>query len=227
LSWSATTHHEVSSITGRHRGPAPGNTHHPEIVKISLGPTHFAVVFGLLSARRLSAQLSVRASADAALANASVIGGEYIEGERGKLVLAGGAYIDVGRRGVPVRLVLGATAERYRDGDKVNAICIPGSRGQCLTRAPDLGGLVGLVGLRYDPLSRVSALAAYGHGRVGRASVSGDAPTKVGADEFRIEGRVWPAAHLAVGVRFQSITIPNYAGVRLTAKPVSFVVAVR
>jgi hypothetical protein len=196
-------------------------------VKLSFGAAHVAVALGLLSARRASAQLSVHVSADAAVANASVTGGEYIEAERGKLVLAGGAYVDLGREAAPLRFVLGATVERYHDGNKVNAICIPGSRGQCLTRAPDLGGLVGLVGLQYQPFSRVTALAAYGYGHLGRASTNGSAAKNVGADELRVEARVWATPHLAVGARVQSVTVPDYAGVRLTVRPVSFVAALR
>ena len=196
-------------------------------MKISFGAAHIAVALGLLSARRAPAQLSIHVSADAAVANASVIGGEYIEAERGKLVLAGGAYVDLGRKGAPLQLVLGATVERYRDGDKVNAICIHGSRDQCLTGPPDLGGVVGLVGLRYRPFSRVTALAAYGHGQFGSASTTGGAAANVGADEFRLETRAWVTPHIAVGARVQFVTIPNYAGVRLTVRPISFVAALR
>jgi len=199
----------------------------PKTVKASIGPVLLAISLVLLGTGALPAQLSAHLSVDAAVAHTSVKGGEYIESQRGKLVLAGGAYADLGLRGVPVQLVLGATGERYHNGDKVNAICVPGSHGQCLTRPPDLGGLIGLVGLRSEPLPAVSALAAFGYGDLASASEAGHAPTHARAQEIRLETRVRMTTHVALGARFQYITAPDYAGIRLTARPVSLLLSLR
>jgi hypothetical protein len=196
-------------------------------VKACFESVVLAIGLVLLGSRTPSAQVSAHVSVDAAVAHTSVTGGEYIEAERGKLVLAAGAYVDLGSQGTPLHLVLGATGERYHNGDAVNAICVPGSHGQCLTRPPDLGGLIGLLGLRYEPLPAVSALAAFGYGDVRSPSEDAHAPTNARAEEIRVETRVRVIPHLALGARFQYITVPNYTGIRLTARPVSLVFSLR
>ena len=196
-------------------------------MKASLDSVVLAINVVLLGSRALPAQLSIHGSVDAAIARTSVTGGEYLDGERGKLATAGGAYIDLGLQRTPLQLVLGVTGERYYNGDVVNAICVPGSHGQCLTRVPNLGGLLGLVGLRYDPLTAVSALAAFGYGDLGSPREGDRGPTNARADEFRLEARLRVQTHLALGARYQYITVPNYTGVRLTARPVSLVLSFR
>lgn len=175
--------------------------------------------------RDLPAQLSAHVSADAAVAHTSVKGGEYIE--RGKQVIGGGAYAELGWRAAPLRLVLGATGERYHNGDFVNLICVPGSHGQCLTRPPDLGGLIGIVGLRYEPLRVVSALAAFGYGDMGSLAESGHGQLNARASEIRVETRVRAITHVELGARYQYLSVPDYGGNRLTARPVSIVMSVR
>jgi hypothetical protein len=196
-------------------------------MKASVDSVVLAINLVLLGSRALPAQLSIHASADAAIAHAAVTGGEYLQGERGKLATAGGAYIDLGLQRTPLQLVLGVTGERYYNGDKVNAICVPGSHGQCLTRVPNLGGLIGLLGLRFEPLPAVSALAAFGYGDVGSPGEGDRAPTNARADEIRLEARVRVQTHLALGARYQYITVPNYTGIRLTTRPVSLVLSLQ
>ena len=196
-------------------------------MKASLESAALAINLVLLGSRALPAQLLIRGSADVAIARTSVTGGEYLEGERGKLATAGGAYIEVGSRRVPLQLVLGATGERYYDGDKVNLICVPGSHGQCLTRVPNLGGLLGLAGLRYEPVTALSALAAFGYGDLGSLREGDRAPVSARADQIRLEARLRVLTRLALGARYQYITVPNYTGIRFTARPVSLVLSVQ
>jgi len=196
-------------------------------VKPSLDSVVLAISLGLLGSRALPAQLSLHLSADAAVANSSITGGEYLAAERGKLVLAGGAYVDLRLWSTPFRLVGGATGERYYNGDKVNLICVPGSHGQCLNRVPNLDGLIGLLGLRYEPLARVSALAAFGRGDVQSPSEDGNAATSARAHEVRLEADARVITHLALGARLQYVTVPNYTGIRLSVHPVSLVISLR
>jgi hypothetical protein len=194
-------------------------------MKTSLDSVVLAVNLFLLGSRALPAQPLIRGSIDAAIARTSVRGGEYLDGERGKLATAGGAYIDLGLPRTPLQLVLGITGERYYNGDAVNAICVPGSHGQCLTRVPNLGGLLGLVGLRYEPVTAVSALAAFGYGDLGSPGEGDRGPTNARADEIRLEVRLRVLSRLAIGARYQYTTVPNYTGIRFTARPVSLVLS--
>jgi hypothetical protein len=42
-----------------------------------------------------------------------------------------------------------------------------------------------------------------------------------------LEARVRVQTHLALGARYQYITVPNYTGIRLTTRPVSLVLSLQ
>jgi hypothetical protein len=181
----------------------------------------------VFAASALAAQPVVHFSIDAAAARTSVNGGEFIESQRGKLLLAIGGQLEVGLQGAPVQLIVGATAERFRNGDKVNLICIIGSHGQCLSGAPNLRGIVGIAGLRYEPIHGLSLLGALGWGYLGSSGADGNTPTNGRAAETRLELRVHPLSTVEIGLRWQSVRVPDYPGASLTSQPVSLVISVR
>ncbi len=158
----------------------------------------------------------------AAAGHAVLKGGEFLAHGQGKLALELDGSVAAGIQRLPVQLVVGGSLQRYavEPSEATNAICYVGSHGQCLTGRPDLSGLIGLVGMRVQPATRVGVVAAIGTGYLGGpATVNSRRNSR--ASEERVDLTYSAASRVDVGVRLQSLKVDDVLGVQMTTRPVS------